>query len=46
MCMRYSVGMTAGRVDYGVVQWVKRSTLRWFGHVMRMNEDDSINEGE
>ncbi len=25
-------------MDCGVVEWVKRSTLRWYGHVMRMNE--------
>ncbi len=30
---------TAG-VDCGVVEWVKRSTLRWYGHVMRMDECD------
>ncbi len=29
---------SSGRVEYGVVEWVKRSTLRWYGHVMRMNE--------
>ncbi len=23
-----------------MVEWVKRSTLRWYGHVMRMNECD------
>ncbi len=31
---------TAVRMDRGVVEWVKRSTLRWYGHVMRMNECD------
>ncbi len=31
---------TALEMDCGVVEWVKRSTLRWYGHVMRMNECD------
>ncbi len=26
--------------DCGVVEWVKQSTLRWYGHVMRMNKCD------
>ncbi len=25
-------------MNCGVVEWVKRSALRWYGHVMRMNE--------
>ncbi len=29
---------TAVGMNCGVVEWVKRSTLRWYGHVMRMNE--------
>ncbi len=29
---------TAVGMDCGVVEWVKRNTLRWYGHVMRMNE--------
>ncbi len=31
---------TAVGMDYGVVEWVKQSTLRWYGHMMRMNECD------
>ncbi len=31
---------SAAGLDCGVVKWVKRSTLRWYGHVMRMNECD------
>ncbi len=27
-------------MDCGVVEWVKRSALRWYGLVMRMNECD------
>lgn len=26
-------------IDCGVVEWIKRSTLRWYGHVQRMDED-------
>ncbi len=25
-------------MDCGVVAWMSLSTLRWYGHVMRMNE--------
>ncbi len=43
---------TGGRgLECGVVEWVKQSTLRWYGHVMRMNECDftkraQLREGE
>ncbi len=30
----------AVEVECGVVKWVKWSILRWYGHVMRMNECD------
>ncbi len=26
----------------GVVEWVKRSTLRWFGHIERMENDEFV----
>ena len=26
-------------IDCGVAEWIKRSTLRWYGHVQRMDED-------
>ena len=26
-------------INCGVVEWVKRNTLRWYGHVRRMPED-------
>ncbi len=29
-------------VGCGVVEWVKRSTLRWFGHVERMGNDEFV----
>ncbi len=31
---------TAVRMDCGVVAWVKRNTLRWYGHATKMNEYD------
>ncbi len=37
---RFGMNETAVGMDCGVVEWVKRSTLRWYGHVMRMNECD------
>ena len=27
-------------IKCGVVEWVKRNSLRWFGHVERMKDDD------
>ncbi len=27
-------------VGYGMVEWVKRSTLRWFGHIERMENEE------
>ncbi len=29
-------------VGYGVVEWVKRSTLRWFGHIERMGNEELV----
>ncbi len=26
----------------GVMEWVKRSTLRWFGHIERMDNEDFV----
>ncbi len=37
---RFGVSEAAVGMDCGVVECVKRSTLRWYGHVMRMNECD------
>ncbi len=36
---------TRGRgsgVGCGVVKWVKRSTLRWFGHIERMENEEFL----
>ncbi len=40
MYRRFGMSETAVGMDCGVVEWVKRSTLRWYGHVKRMNECD------
>lgn len=39
-----SLGMdvTAKGGDCSVVEWVKCGILRWFGHVIRKNEDDFV----
>ncbi len=29
-------------VGCGVVEWVKRSTLRWFGHIERMRSEEFV----
>ncbi len=29
-------------MECGVVEWVKRSTLRWFGHIERMGNEEFI----
>ncbi len=29
-------------VGCGVVEWAKRSTLRWFGHIERMENDEFV----
>ncbi len=29
-------------VGYGVVEWVKRSILRWFGHIERMGYEEFV----
>ncbi len=37
---RFDMSEAAAGVEYGVVEWVKQSTLRWYGQIMRMNECD------
>ncbi len=29
-------------VGYGLVEWVNRSTLRWFGHIERMENEEFV----
>ncbi len=36
------VGSRANRVNCGVVEWVKRDTLRWFGHIERMGSEEFV----
>ncbi len=36
MYERCGMGSCANGVNCGVVEWVKRNTLRWFGHIERM----------
>ncbi len=38
MYRRFGMSEAAVGVECGVVEWVKRSTLRWYDHIMRMNE--------
>lgn len=40
MLKRLGMDVIAGGADCGVVEWVKHYVLKWFGHVMRINEDD------
>ncbi len=35
---RFGMSKAAVGMDCGVIDWVKQSTLRWYGNVMRMNE--------
>ncbi len=35
-------GSGEGRGHCGVVEWVKRSTLRWFGHIERMGNEEFV----
>ncbi len=37
---RFGMSEAATGVECGVVEWVKRSTLKWKGHVMKKNECD------
>ena len=35
----FGMSSTAEGVDCGVIEWVKHGTVRWYGYVMRINED-------
>ncbi len=37
---RCSMGACANGVKCGVVEWVKRNTLRWFGYIERMKSEE------
>ncbi len=36
------MGSQANGVNCGVVEWVKRNTLRWFGHIERMGSEEFV----
>ncbi len=38
------MGSNANGVNCGVVEWVKRNTLRWFGHIERMGSEEFVNK--
>ena len=37
---RFGMGSKGEGIKCGVVEWVKRNSLRWFGHVERMKKED------
>ncbi len=39
---RYGMRGRGSEVECGVVEWVKRSTLRWFGHIERMRNEELV----
>ncbi len=39
---RCGMGSQANEVNCGVVEWVKRNTLRWFGHIERMGSEEFV----
>ena len=39
---RCGMSSQANRVNCGVVEWVKRNTLRWFGHIERMGNEEFV----
>ncbi len=39
---RCGMGACASGVKCGVVEWVQRNTLRWFGHTARMNSEEFV----
>ena len=36
------LGNCANAVKCEVVEWVKRNTLRWFGHIERMKSEEFV----
>ncbi len=41
---RCGIESQANGVNCGVGEWMKRSTLRWFGHVEKMGSEESVCE--
>ena len=44
MCERCGIGNQANGVSCGVVECVKRNTLRWFGHIEGMRNEEFVNK--
>ncbi len=42
MYERCEMGSQANGVNCGVVEWLKRNTLRWFGHIQRMGSEEFV----
>lgn len=42
MCMRFDISATAKGDNCVVVEWVKYHTLKWFGHVRRINDGEFV----
>ncbi len=42
MYERYGMGSRGNGVNYGVVEWVKRNMLRWFGYIDRMGNEEFV----
>ncbi len=38
----YGMGSHANGVNCGVVEWVKRNTMRWSGHIERMGSEEFV----
>ncbi len=36
------MSICANEVNCGVVEWVKRNSLKWFGHVERMGSEEFL----
>ncbi len=39
---RCGMGSQVNGVNCGVVEWAKRNTLRWFGHIERMRSEEFV----
>ncbi len=39
---RCGMGIHANEVNFGVGEWVKRNTLRWFGHIERLGSEEFV----
>ena len=42
MSKRGGMGLCTNGVKCGVVEWVKRNNLRWFGHIERKKSDEFV----